>query len=140
MPTDIPAGGPILIFDGVCNICAFGVGIVLRHDRDGVFRFAFAQGPVGSALKKRYGLPDGDLETVALVEGGQCYVKSTAALRVLARLPWPWRLGVVFRVLPRALRDFLYTRVARNRYRWFGQKESCFLPPPHVRDRFLDPA
>ena len=139
MPAEVTDGGPILIFDGVCNICAFGVGIVLRHDRRGIFRFAFAQGDVGRALKKRFGLPDGDLETVTLVEGERCYVKSAAALRVLARLPLPWRLGIVFWIVPRPLRDVLYAWVARNRYRWFGQKTSCFLPPPDVRQRFLDP-
>ncbi len=132
-------GGPILIFDGVCNICAFGVGIVLRNDKRGLYRFAFAQGKAGGALKKRFGLPDGDLENVTLVEGGRCYTKSTAALRVLARLPFPWRLGLVFWIVPRPLRDVLYSLVARNRYKWFGQKDSCLMPPPDVRQRFLDP-
>lgn len=129
---------PILVFDGVCNICSFGVGIVLRADRDGVFRFAFGQGEKGSALKAAYGLPKGDLETVALIENGRCHTKSDAVLEVARRLPWPWKLLLVFRIVPKVLRDPLYSLVARNRYRWFGQRTSCFTPLPEHRSRFLD--
>ncbi len=129
---------PILVFDGVCNICSFGVRIVLRADRDGVFRFAFGQGETGSALKQAYGLPEGDLENVVLIEDGRCYTKSDAVLEVARRLPLPWKLLLAFRIVPRALRDPFYSLVARNRYRWFGRRQDCFTPSPQHRARFLD--
>jgi predicted DCC family thiol-disulfide oxidoreductase YuxK len=128
---------PVLVFDGVCNICSFGVRIVLRHDRDGAFDFAFAQGPVGGALKRRHGIGE-SLDTVAVVAGDAVFVKSDAALYVLARLPAPWRWLRVLRALPRPLRDRLYDIVARNRYRWFGRRDACLPPPPGAASRFLD--
>lgn len=129
---------PILIFDGVCNICSFGVQIVLRADKHGVFRFAFGQGEKGSALKANYGLPQGDLENVALIVDGRCYTKSDAVLEVVRRLPFPWPLLLVFKIVPKFLRDPLYSLVARNRYRWFGVRQRCFAPLPEHRARFID--
>ena len=128
---------PVLIFDGVCNICSFGVQIVLRHDRDGVFDFAFAQRPVGAGLKRKHGLGE-LLETVTVVAGDAVHVKSDAALYVLERLPAPWRWLGILRALPRPLRDRLYDVVARNRYRWFGKRTTCLPPPPGAAARFLD--
>jgi predicted DCC family thiol-disulfide oxidoreductase YuxK len=130
-------GRPVLIFDGVCNICSFGVRVVLRHDRAGVFDFAFAQGPVGGALKRRHGLSP-SLDTVTVVDGDTVHVKSDAALYVAERLPYPWRLLHILRVLPRSWRDRLYDIVARNRYRWFGKRAACLAPPPEAAARFLD--
>ncbi len=129
---------PILIFDGVCNICSFGVGIVLRADSKGVFRFAFGQGERGAVLKEAYGLPKGDLESVTLIENGRCYSKSDAVIEVVRRLPFPWPLLAVFKIVPKFLRDPLYSLVARNRYRWFGKRETCFMPAPEHLSRFVD--
>ena len=131
---------PVLIFDGLCNICGFGVQKVLRYDRAGIFRFAFAQGPVGHRLKAQYGLTPGDLENVALIADGQCYVKSTAALKVLDRLPGPWRMMRVLWLVPRPIRDFFYGLIARNRYRLFGKRKACLTPTPQQRALFLDQA
>ncbi|MGE0152481.1 MAG: thiol-disulfide oxidoreductase DCC family protein [Reyranellaceae bacterium] len=129
---------PVLIFDGVCNICSLGVRLMLRADRKGVFRFAFGQGEKGGALKASYGLPRGDLESVALVVNGRCFAKSDAVLEVARRLPFPWPLLGIFRIVPRGWRDPLYSLVARNRYRWFGIRQSCFAPSPEHRARFID--
>lgn len=131
------SGGPILIFDGVCNICAFGVGLVLRADRAGVFRYAFAQGAVGGALKTRHGLA-GDIESVTLVENGRVLAKSDAVLGVIRHLGWAWKPWLVLGLLPKSVRDRLYLFVARNRYRWFGKKTVCLMPPAGAMPRFLD--
>jgi predicted DCC family thiol-disulfide oxidoreductase YuxK len=129
---------PILIFDGVCKICSFGVQTMLRADKRGIFRFAFGQGEKGSALKAAYGLPKGDLESVTLIDNGLCWSKSDAVLEVCRRLPFPWPLLTVFKIVPKFIRDPLYSLVARNRYRWFGRRESCFAPTPEHRARFID--
>jgi predicted DCC family thiol-disulfide oxidoreductase YuxK len=128
---------PVLIFDGVCNICSFGVEIVLKNDRDGVFDFAFAQGAQGGALKRAHGMSEA-LDTVTVIDGERVYVKSDAALYVAGRLPFPWPLLRCLAILPRAWRDRLYDVVARNRYRWFGRKSACYVPPPDRLARFLD--
>jgi predicted DCC family thiol-disulfide oxidoreductase YuxK len=128
---------PVLIFDGVCNICSFGVQVVLRHDRDGIFDFAFAQRPVGEALKRKHGFGQ-SLDSMTVVAGDAMYVKSEAALYVLQHLPAPWRWLRVLRAVPRPLRDRLYDVVARNRYNWFGKRDVCLPPPPGAASRFLD--
>jgi predicted DCC family thiol-disulfide oxidoreductase YuxK len=128
---------PVLIFDGVCNICSFGVRLVLKHDRGGVFDFAFAQGPVGAELKSRFGLPP-SLETITVVDDDRVYIKSEAALYVARRLPFPWTLFGIFRIVPRSCRDWAYDLVARNRYRWFGRRDACMTPPRNADRRFLD--
>ena len=128
---------PVLIFDGVCNICSFGVEIVLKNDRDGVFDFAFAQGAHGGALKRAHGMTEA-LDTVTVVDGERVYIKSDAALYVAGRLPFPWPLLRCLAIVPRAWRDRLYNVVARNRYKWFGQKSACYVPPQDALARFLD--
>ena len=130
--------GPILLFDGVCNLCDHSVQFVLDHDAEGVFRFASLQSEVGRGLVERCGMPPGALDSVVLVEAGRCYVRSEAAWRTASRLDAPWRWGSALRYLPRGLRDRAYDWVARNRYRWFGTRDACRLPTPDVRARFLD--
>lgn len=129
---------PILLFDGVCNLCDRSVQFVLDHDRQGVFRFASLQSEAGRALLRRCDLDPDALDSVVLVEGGRCHVRSDAAWRIARRLDAPWRWLAVARVLPRGLRDVAYDWVARNRYRWFGTKEACRLPTLDTRARFLD--
>ncbi|HVE12213.1 MAG TPA: thiol-disulfide oxidoreductase DCC family protein [Elusimicrobiota bacterium] len=129
--------GPLLLFDGVCNLCEGWVRFVLARDRGARFRFAAFQSKAGAELAARFGL-GGALETMALVEDGACSARSTAALRILRDLGWPWALLYAFIVVPRPLRDAVYDWVARNRYRWFGKKESCLIPTPEIRARFLE--
>jgi predicted DCC family thiol-disulfide oxidoreductase YuxK len=128
---------PIVIFDGLCVLCSTSAAFVLRRDKAGVFRLLAAQSPLGTALYSHYGLDPRDYETMILLADGAAVFKSEAAIRIAKGLGLPWSLAVVFRVVPLALRDRIYAWVARNRFKWFGKRDSCFLPDPRHADRFL---
>jgi predicted DCC family thiol-disulfide oxidoreductase YuxK len=128
---------PIIIFDGKCVLCSRWARFVLEHDRKHRFRLLAAQTQLGAALYEHYGLDPVSYETNILLEDGRAWLKSEGTIRMFEGLGFPWRLLSVARVVPRALRDRLYDVVARNRLRWFGSRESCFLPDPKDADRFL---
>ncbi len=128
---------PIIVFDGECIFCSGWVNFVLRHDRQGRYRFITAQSPLGEALYRHYGLDSRNYETNILIEGGSAYLKSGGSLRMAAGLGFPWNLVSVLRLVPTALRDPLYELVARNRYRIAGRRNACFVPTPEHRSRFL---
>ena len=128
----------IIFFDGVCNLCNGFVQFIIRHDPAGRFRFAALQSEAGQALLAEHGLPPvAEPESVLLLSGGQLYSHSSAVLRIARGLGGVWALAGVGGLLPRTWRDALYRFVARNRYRWFGRQESCMLPTPELRARFL---
>jgi predicted DCC family thiol-disulfide oxidoreductase YuxK len=128
---------PIILFDGMCPLCAGNVQFVLKHDRQRRFRFASMQSEVGASLYRRFGIDPGDPETLILVTGDRALRDSEAILAIYNGLGWPWRLASAARALPAAVRDRLYRLVARNRYRLFGRRTSCWLPDPKWSDRFL---
>ena len=132
-----PDDKPLIIFDGVCVLCSRGADFVLRHDRKKRYRLLAAQSRLGRALYEHYGLDPEDYETNILIEDGTARFRSEATLRIAAGLGWPWRAASAFRVLPVALRDWLYDRVARNRLRLFGRRDTCYVPRPGDADRFL---
>jgi predicted DCC family thiol-disulfide oxidoreductase YuxK len=132
----------IILFDGVCNLCNGFVQFVLRHDGAGQFRFAALQSEAARALLAAHGHPLtpaalADPASVVLVAEGRVYTHSAAVLRIAGRLGGLWRLAAVGWLLPGPWRDALYRFVARHRYRWFGRQESCWLPTPALRGRFL---
>lgn len=126
---------PIVLFDGVCNLCNGFVNFLLDHDDEGRLRFAALQSAAGQELLARHGLRD--IDSVVLVEGDHAYTKSAAAIRIAEHLGWPYRAARVARLLPEGVRDWLYNRVAANRYDWFGTRERCRVPDDDVSDRFL---
>ncbi len=136
--TELLNGGPILLFDGVCNLCNGAVQFILKRDREGVFRFASLQSPTGQALLQHAGMPVDRISTLVLVENHKVWVRSDAALRLARHLSGAWPLLYGFIVIPRPLRDVVYDWVARNRYRWFGKQESCMMPAPEWKGRFVD--
>lgn len=137
MATEIPDDHPILLFDGVCNLCNFWVQFVIERDTDGRFRFAPLQSDVGEQLLGEYGMPTDELESVVLVDDGDCYTKSDAVLRTAKHLGGVYRLLWPFRVLPTRFRNFWYDFVANRRYDWFGKREQCMMPTPDIESRFL---
>lgn len=128
---------PLVLFDGVCNLCSRSVQTILRHDRKARFRFASLQSPLGEKLRDDLGIDREKVDSVILVEGGRWYKESDAALRIAHGLGGAWRALGVFRLVPRPLRDAAYRLIARNRYRWFGKTETCWVPTPELRGRFL---
>jgi predicted DCC family thiol-disulfide oxidoreductase YuxK len=129
--------GPILLFDGVCNLCNGMVQWVIAHDPNGRFRFASLQSEAGRALLAQHGLPLGAMDTVVLVDGDAHWTKSDAALETARRIGGAWSLAAAVKLVPRALRDTLYDWVARNRYARFGKSDECWVPTPELRARFL---
>lgn len=135
--TRAPAS-PVIVFDGVCVLCSGWVRFLLRHDHRRRYRFAAMQSGAGRALLERRGLDPDDPASFLLVDGDRTWTDSEAIRRVLAGLGGPWRVAHALALVPRVLRDPLYRVLARNRYRLFGQRPQCLLPPVGQRDRFLD--
>lgn len=129
---------PIILFDGVCNLCNQAVQYVIRHDPTSKFRFATLQGATGISLLNRYKLSTNDLNSFVLIDKGQAFTRSTAALNVARKLSGITKLLYGFIIVPRLIRDFVYKVIANNRYRWFGKKESCMIPTPDLSSRFLN--
>ena len=128
---------PVILFDGVCNLCSRAVSFVIARDPQGRFRFAALQSAPARHLLRQHGLPTAELSTVVLVDGERTYTKSDAVLRIVRRLSFPWPLLVVGRLVPRPLRDAAYDWVARNRFEWFGRRRTCLVPTAELRARFL---
>ena len=129
----------MILFDGLCNLCAGSVRFVIERDPAGAFDFASLQSEaarrvLAEAGRDTAGLPD----SVVLVDEQGVHVRSEAALKIAGRLRQPWPLLAAFRILPRALRDAAYDFVARRRYGWFGKRDTCLVPTPALRARFLD--
>ena len=137
-PTAIPPEG-IVLFDGHCNFCSGVVNFLIDRDPHGRLQFAALQSEAGRRLlaEHRLSMPD-EPDTMVFIVGGKAFVRSDAALATTKYLSGLWPLARVAWVVPRFLRDAVYTFVARNRYRWFGRTETCRVPTPALRARFLD--
>ena len=130
---------PIIVFDGVCVLCNGWVRFLLRYDRKDTFRFAAMQAPAGRALLQENALDPDDPSSFLLLDEAGAWTDTVAIARVLRRLGLPWAIaGAGLQCVPRRLRDATYRHVARHRYRWFGRKARCVLPPWDARERFIE--
>lgn len=127
----------ILLFDGVCNLCNALVTFVIQRDKGATFKFASLQSEVGQTILKEHSLPLGQFDSFYFVEGNKLFTKSTAALKVAKKLDGPWKLFYPLILIPKPIRDMIYSFIAKNRYRWFGKKDQCMLPNPEMKKRFL---
>ncbi len=130
-------GGPIIVFDAMCVLCSANAQFVLRHDRAARFRLASMQNEVGAALYRRCGIDPKNPETLIIVDGQRILRDSDAVLAIYDGLGWPWKALSIVRLVPRFIRDPLYRLIARNRYRIFGRRETCWLPSPEQAGRIL---
>ncbi|HEY9384608.1 MAG TPA: DCC1-like thiol-disulfide oxidoreductase family protein [Gemmatimonadales bacterium] len=128
--------GPIIYFDGLCNLCDGFVRFLVARDRRGRYRFAPLQGDTArTRLEGRF--TGNELETLVLEEPRRFRIRSDAALEILSGLGGLWHLAVVLRIVPRPLRDALYDYVARKRFAWYGRRDACRIPTPDEARRFL---
>jgi predicted DCC family thiol-disulfide oxidoreductase YuxK len=132
-----PINHPVILFDGVCNLCNGSVLFIIKRDPKARFYFAALQSDVGNSQLKKFGLPAAALNSVLLVKEGKLYQKSNAALEIAKHLRGLWPALYILKIVPSFLRDGVYTWIARNRYRWFGKKEACMIPTPELKSRFL---
>ena len=128
---------PVVLFDGVCNLCNGSVRFVIERDPHKHFQFAPLQSETATTLIGGTADPLAMPDSIVLVDDGRLYVRSTAALRIARRLRFPWPLVWVFMAVPRPLRDWVYVVIARHRYGWFGKRDTCMVPTKEIRDRFL---
>lgn len=128
----------LVLFDGVCNLCNGFVQFVVARDPGGRFQFGALQSASARRVLERHDTPAPLPDAIVLVDDGQLFTRSSAALRIARRLTFPWPLAYAFIAVPRPLRDGIYDLVARHRYRWFGKRDHCMVPTPALRSRFVD--
>ncbi|MDB5201652.1 MAG: hypothetical protein JWQ27_1061 [Ferruginibacter sp.] len=128
---------PLILFDGICNLCNGAVQFVIRHDGKALFQFAPLQSNAGQEILAKFSLSKQDFDSFVLLENNKAYKKSTAALKVARRLDGPVKMLYGFIIVPVFIRDAVYSWIAKNRYRWFGRKDSCMVPQPGIVSRFL---
>ncbi len=129
---------PILLFDGVCNLCNQTVQFIIEQDKKNIFRFAALQSEYGQNMLKKHQLFDNQLNSVVLIYKNKTYTHAAAPLEVLRLLGGFWQFGYIFKLVPSFFSNMVYRWIARNRYKWFGAKESCWLPTAELKSRFLD--
>ncbi|WP_316747498.1 thiol-disulfide oxidoreductase DCC family protein [Pedobacter gandavensis] len=124
----------VIFFDGICNLCNHTVQFIINRDQQDYFRFAALQ---SDAAKAEPAILNNGLNTIVLLEGGKAYYRSTAALRIAKRLGglWPMLYGLI--IIPPFIRDFFYQLISKNRYRIWGKQDSCMIPSPELKSKFL---
>lgn len=129
--------GATVLFDGVCNFCNASVNFIIERDKAGYFRFAPLQSETGEGLIAEHGIDTSSTDSIIVVENEKAYTHSSAALRIAKRLDGIWSWSYVFIAVPKPIRDFCYKLFARYRYRLFGKQDTCMMPTPEIRARFL---
>lgn len=128
----------IILFDGVCNLCNNSIQFVIKHDKRRLFRFASLQSEIGQKLMSQHHLSSATTDSIVYIENNQAYIQSAAALRISKHLNGIYPLLYCFIVVPPFIRNAVYNLIAKNRYKWFGKRESCMVPTPELKELFLD--
>jgi len=135
---NLPKDKKIILFDGVCNLCDGIVQYVIRHDKKDVFRFAALQSEIGQQILSYTGINAKNIDSIVLYEPGKAYFyKSSAAIEIARELGGIFTITGIFRIIPRGLRNIIYDYVAKNRYKWYGQKQECMVPTAALKAKFL---
>ncbi len=137
--TNLPKHKKLILFDGVCNLCNASVQYVIKHDKKNVFLFTALQGETGQELIKKHDIDTTKTDSILLYTPEKGMVsKSTAALKIASALGFPQNIASIFLIVPVGIRDWVYDYIAKNRYKWYGKKESCWIPTPELKSKFLD--
>lgn len=139
MELNLPNNKKLILFDGVCNLCNASVQYVIKHDKKNVFLFAALQSDIGKYIIKAYHIDTNKTDSILLYtpKKGMDY-KSTAALKIAQHLKFPINAMAVFIIIPAFIRNWVYDYIAKNRYKWYGKKESCMIPTPELKSKFLE--
>lgn len=136
---DIPKGKKIILFDGVCNLCNSSVIKVINNDKKNIFLFTAIQSESGQKIINHLGIDTSKVDSIILFEPENAYyIKSEAALKIMKEFSGFWKLMQIFSILPNSFNNIFYDFVARNRYKWYGKKDSCMIPTPELKAKFLD--
>lgn len=128
----------IILFDGICNLCNASVNFIIKNDKKKFFVFASLQSDVAKEILLQFSAKKLNLDSIIYIENGALYEKSTAALKIAKQLRFPWPIFYLFIIIPPFIRDKIYNLIAKNRYKWFGKKDSCMIPTPDLKSLFLD--
>lgn len=132
------ANNPVIFFDGVCNLCNASVQFTIEHDKKNVFKFTALQGEYAKKILPQFSVDLNKIDSIVLIEDKEFYTKSTAALKIARRLSGLWPILYVFIIIPKFIRDWFYDFIAKNRYKWWGKQESCWVPTPDLQSKFYD--
>jgi predicted DCC family thiol-disulfide oxidoreductase YuxK len=138
LPPHLSQGDRVILFDGVCKLCNIWSKFIIRFDKHNKFKLASVQSQEGKNILQHFNYPTDVYETMLVVDESDLYVKSGAFLFVMKELGYPWKFISYFKIIPVTLRDWLYDRIASNRYTWFGKFDTCSLPTPDHKSRYLD--
>lgn len=127
----------IILFDGECNLCNNSVLFILRHEKNNFSMFASAQSKLGKIIFAKQKIDPQTVDSIILIDKGFVYDKSSAVLKIIKHLKFPWNLLIVFQILPRQLRDWIYDQIAKHRYSIWGKKKQCMIPAPDHQKRFI---
>ena len=127
----------IILFDGICNFCNSSVNFIIKRDKGNIFRFASLQSEIGQKFLTEYNFSHTEFDTIILIENGKLYTRSTAALRIAKSLSGIWKLFYIFIIIPGPIRNYLYDLLSRNRYKWFGKRDSCRIPTDKEKSKFI---
>ena len=128
---------PVILFDGVCNLCSGSVQFILKRDKEKKFMFASLQSNYGQKFLQQFNLPANTVNSFFLYQDDKIFTRSTAALKMFQQLK-NWRWVKILWIFPKFIRDAVYNLIAKNRYKWFGKKEECWVPTPELKARFLE--
>ncbi|MDG1226400.1 MAG: DCC1-like thiol-disulfide oxidoreductase family protein [Polaribacter sp.] len=136
---DIPKDKKIILFDDICNLCNDAVLKVIKYDKKNVFLFSSLQSKTGKEITDHLGIDISKIDSIILYEPGISYdIKSTAALKIMQQFKGIWNLTYILFLFPESFRNLIYDYIAKNRYKWFGKKESCMIPAPELKEKFLN--
>ena len=128
---------PIVFFDGVCNLCSNAVQKIIKYDKKNIFLFASLQGSTAEKYLTEYKYQHPNIDSIILIENGKIYTESTAVLKVAKHLKFPLNLAYIFIIIPPFISNLVYKWIAKNRFKWFGKKNECWLPLPELKEKFL---